>query len=98
MYNEDEYLLGTTLRTIHRNISYLQGRTEDEDWGPHSWRKVVVCIISDGRTKVNPRTLAFLSCLGIYQDFEALETFDGKDVVAHFYEVWMTLRSDTKSI
>lgn len=30
-------------------------------WGPEGWKKVVVCIVSDGRNKVNKRTLQVLS-------------------------------------
>lgn len=76
-----------TLRTIHEDIAYLQRRSEYEGWGPDSWRKVVVCIVSDGCAKMNPRTRALLACLGIYQDFAALQTYNGSDVVAHMYEV-----------
>ena len=95
MYNEDEYLLGQTLRTVHQNIAYLQRRSEDEVWGRNSWRKVVVCIVSDGRAKINPRTKALLACLGIYQDFAALQTYNGSEVLAHMYEVGNTcLRND----
>ena len=95
MYNEDDYLLGQTLRTVHKNIAYLQRRSADEVWGPDSWRKVVVCIVSDGRAKMNPRTKALLACLGIYQDFAALQNYNGIDVVAHMYEVGRTcLRND----
>ena len=87
MYNEDDYLLGLTLMSIYRNIAYLQKLQNDETWGPHSWRKVVICIISDGRVKINQRTKALLACLGIYQAFGMLESYNGKDVVAHVFEV-----------
>lgn len=30
-------------------------------WGPDGWKKVVVCVVSDGRNKVNKRTLQVLS-------------------------------------
>ena len=30
-------------------------------WGPEGWKKVVVCVVSDGRNKVNKRTLQVLS-------------------------------------
>jgi chitin synthase len=30
-------------------------------WGPDGWKKVVVCVVSDGRSKVNKRTLQVLS-------------------------------------
>ena len=30
-------------------------------WGPEGWKKVVVCVVSDGRSKVNKRTLQVLN-------------------------------------
>jgi chitin synthase len=30
-------------------------------WGPEGWKKVVVCVVSDGRNKINKRTLQVLS-------------------------------------
>jgi chitin synthase len=33
-------------------------------WGPEGWKKVVVCIVSDGRAKVNKRTLQVLTLVG----------------------------------
>ena len=81
MYNEDESYLGLTPASIYHNIDYLQKLQNDETWGSQSWRKVVICIISDDRTK------ALLACLGIYQDFGRLESYNGKDVKAHIFEV-----------
>jgi hypothetical protein len=30
-------------------------------WGPEGWKKVVVCVVSDGRSKINKRTLQVLT-------------------------------------
>lgn len=30
-------------------------------WGADGWEKVVVCVVSDGRSKVNKRTLQVLT-------------------------------------
>src|SRR5271155_4145134 len=49
------------LRSVIKNIAHLCGRTRSKMWGPEGWKKVVVCIVSDGRSKVNKRTLQVLS-------------------------------------
>jgi chitin synthase len=43
--------------------------------------------VSDGRAKINPRTRAVLAAMGVYQDGIAKQQVNGKDVVAHLYEV-----------
>jgi len=87
MYNEDEWLLGKTLEAIHRNIKALQDPSRESPWGPDSWQKIVVCIISDGRSKINEKTKALLALLGVYQDVGMMQTVDGKDVTMHLFEV-----------
>ena len=47
--------------SVIKNIGHLCGRTRSKTWGPEGWKKVVVCIVSDGRSKVNKRTLQVLS-------------------------------------
>ena len=36
--------------------------------GKDGWKKVVVCIVSDGRLKINSRTLSVLAAMGVYQE------------------------------
>jgi hypothetical protein len=45
-----------------------------------------VCIVSDGRAKINSRTLSVLAAMGIYQDGVAKNVVAGKPVTAHIYE------------
>jgi hypothetical protein len=87
MYNEDEWLLGNTLEAVHQNIKGLQDPTRARPWGPDSWQKIVVCIISDGRAKINVKTKALLASLGVYQEVGMMRSVDGKDVVTHLFEV-----------
>jgi hypothetical protein len=87
MYNEDEILFARTLRGVLANIADLTAREGDGPWGKGCWKKIVVCIVSDGRAKLNPRTKALLTLLGVYQDSVARGTILGKDVMAHVYEV-----------
>lgn len=50
------------------------------------WCRIVVCIVSDGRAKIDARTLKILGLYGAYQDGIAKDTVDGKDVTAHLFE------------
>jgi chitin synthase len=53
---------------VMKNIAHLCSRDKSKTWGKGGWEKVVVCIVSDGRTKIHPRTLSLLAALGVYQD------------------------------
>lgn len=86
MYNEDEFLFARTLIGVFKNIEYMCSRTNSKTWGKEAWKKIVVCVISDGRAKINPRTRAVLAALGVYQDGIAKQQVNGKDVTAHIYE------------
>lgn len=86
MYNEDEVLFVKTMNAVIKNIAHLCGRSRSRTWGPEGWKKVVVCIVSDGRSKVNKRTLQVLTLMGCYQEGIAKDSVAGKDVTAHIFE------------
>ncbi|EAU33499.1 chitin synthase 2 [Aspergillus terreus NIH2624] len=86
MYNEDDFLFARTLIGVFKNIEHMCSRTQSKTWGKDAWKKIVVCVISDGRAKINPRTRAVLAALGVYQDGIAKQQVNGKDVTAHIYE------------
>lgn len=86
MYNEDDFLFARTMSGVFKNIEHMCSRTSSKTWGKDSWKKIVVCVISDGRAKINPRTRAVLAGLGCYQDGIAKQQVNGKDVTAHIYE------------
>jgi chitin synthase len=86
MYNEDEVLFVRTMNAVIKNIAHLCGRSRSNTWGPEGWKKVVVCVVSDGRKKVNHRTLQILSLMGCYQEGIAKDSVGGKDVTAHIFE------------
>jgi len=94
MYNEDEILFTRTMHGVMKNVSHLCTRDRSKTWGANGWAKVVVCIVSDGRTKVNPRTLSVLAAMGIYQDGVAKNVVNGKPVTAHIYEYTTQLSVD----
>ncbi|KAI7870953.1 chitin synthase 1 [Spinellus fusiger] len=86
MYNEDEVLFCRTMHGVMKNIAHLCSKTRNKMWNAEGWKKVVVCIVSDGRTKINPRTLSVLAALGVYQEGVAKNVVEGKPVTAHIYE------------
>ncbi|KAH0837983.1 glycosyltransferase family 2 protein [Lanmaoa asiatica] len=86
MYNEDEVLFVKTMNAVIKNIAHLCSRNRSKTWGPDGWKKVVVCIVSDGRNKINKRTLQVLTLMGCYQEGIAKDSIAGKDVTAHIFE------------
>ncbi|KAI8368471.1 chitin synthase 1 [Blakeslea trispora] len=96
MYSEDEVMLARTLHGIMKNISHLCTRDRSHTWGPSSWEKVTVCIVADGRQKINSRALSLLATLGVYQDGIAKNVVDDKAVVAHVYEFTTQLSVNSK--
>ncbi|WWC88212.1 uncharacterized protein L201_003117 [Kwoniella dendrophila CBS 6074] len=86
MYNEDDVLFCRTMRGVMQNIAHLCTRTKSKTWGEEGWKKVVVCVVSDGRLKINPRTRSVLAALGVYQDGVGKNMVNGKEVKAHLYE------------
>ncbi|TKA59245.1 Chitin synthase A [Cryomyces minteri] len=86
MYNEEDELFARTMMGVIKNIEHMNGRTSSKTWGKEAWKKIVVCVVSDGRAKINPRTRAVLAGMGVYQDGIAKQQVNGKDVTAHIYE------------
>ncbi|KAG6329461.1 hypothetical protein ID866_9628 [Astraeus odoratus] len=86
MYNEDEGLFCRTMHGVIKNIMHLCKRDRSKTWGKDGWKKVVVCIVSDGRQKINSRTLSVIAAMGAYQEGIAKNIVSGKPVTAHIYE------------
>ena len=96
MYNEDDFLFARTMIGVFKNIEHMCSRTSSKTWGKEAWKKIVVCVVSDGRAKINPRTRAVLAGLGVYQDGIAKQQVNGKDVTAHIYEYTTQIGLDLK--
>ncbi|KAI8914752.1 chitin synthase-domain-containing protein [Powellomyces hirtus] len=86
MYNEDDALFCKSMNAIMKNIAHLCTRSRSKTWGAEGWKKVVVCIVSDGRTKVNRRVLDVLGLMGVYQDGVMKDHVNEKPVTAHLFE------------
>jgi len=94
MYNEDEVLFTRSMHGVMKNIAHLCTRDRSRTWGPNGWQKVVVCVVSDGRSKINHRTLSVLAAMGVYQDGVAKNIVATKPVTAHIYEYTTQLSID----
>jgi chitin synthase len=86
MYNENEINFTRTMHAVMKNISHFCSRSKSRTWGEHGWQKIVVCIVSDGRQAVHPRTLDALAAMGVYQHGIAKNYVNQKAVQAHVYE------------
>ncbi|KAM4055675.1 chitin synthase domain-containing protein [Hirsutella rhossiliensis] len=98
MYNEDEFGFTRTMHAVMKNISHFCSRSRSRTWGESGWQKIVVCIISDGREKINHRTLDALAAMGVYQHGIAKNYVNNRAVQAHVYEytTQVSLDSDLK--
>jgi chitin synthase len=86
MYNEDEIAFTRTMHAVMRNIAHFCSRSKSRIWGKDGWKKIVVCIVADGRRKIHPRTLDALAAMGVYQSGIAKNLVNQKEVTAHVYE------------
>lgn len=98
MYNEDEIGFTRTMHAVMKNIAHFCSRSKSRTWGEQGWQKIVVCIVSDGREKIHPRTLDALSAMGVYQHGIAKNYVNQRAVQAHVYEytTQVSLDSDLK--
>ena len=96
MYNEDDFLFARTMTGVFKNIEHMCSRTSSKTWGADAWKKIVVCVVSDGRAKINTRTRAVMAGLGVYQDGIAKQKINNKDVTAHIYEYTTQVGMDLK--
>ncbi|KAI9339200.1 chitin synthase-domain-containing protein [Zopfochytrium polystomum] len=95
MYNENDHLFIKTWKAVLRNIAYLCHKRGSPKWGPGSWRKVVVCIVADGRMKIHRRTLLILGVMGVYQEGMIKTSVNTKEVTAHLFEYTTQIMVDS---
>jgi len=86
MYNENEIDFTRTMHAVMKNVAHFCSRAKSRTWGEDGWEKIVVCIVSDGRNAVHPRTLDALAAMGVYQSGIAKNLVNQKEVTAHVYE------------
>lgn len=86
MYNEDDVLFARSMTSVMKNITYLCTRERSRMWSADGWKKIVVCIVADGRNKINSRVLEYLGIMGCYQEGIMKDNVNGKPVNAHIFE------------
>ncbi|KAJ3327994.1 Chitin synthase, class 1, partial [Gonapodya sp. JEL0774] len=78
MYNESPELFAKSWEGLVHNLTYLMGKTRSPIWGPESWKKIVIVVVSDGRAQINKQTLSLLGLLGLYQEGIVVGTVPNK--------------------
>ncbi|KAI9204458.1 chitin synthase-domain-containing protein [Polychytrium aggregatum] len=86
MYNEDDELFCKSVFAVFQNIAYLCSNECPGGLGPDGWKDIVLCIVSDGRTKINKRVLTVLGCMGLYLEGLTKSSVNGEEVSAHIFE------------
>ncbi|EQC34234.1 hypothetical protein SDRG_08436 [Saprolegnia diclina VS20] len=94
MYNEDGAELAQTLRKVCNNVKYIQKNALPGYEGDDAWQNIVVCIVSDGRTKANPSATSFLREIGVFNE-DAMTIFSsGAATQMHLFERTVRLAKD----
>jgi chitin synthase len=86
MYNEEAKLFARTFYGVVKNIHELCKRERSRVWGKEGWKKVVVCVVSDGFEEIDKSTKAYLSAIGAYQEGVVKKEVNTKPVTAHIFE------------
>ncbi|CAG8553718.1 20774_t:CDS:2 [Cetraspora pellucida] len=89
MCNEDKVLLSRTFHGVVKNITHLCARKRSKFWvyaDKDGWKKVVVCIVADGRENIEKSSLAYLAALCVYQDGVVVGKVKDDTVNAHIFE------------
>ena len=92
-YNEDKTLYARTLHGLMLNIRDICRTKQSKFWRKHTeegdpaWKKITVALIVDGLEPMDKSVLDILATVGVYQDGVMKKQVDGKDTVAHIFEV-----------
>ena len=92
-YNEDKTLYSRTLHGVMLNIRDICKTKQSKYWrrsaeeGVPGWQRITVALIVDGLEPMDKTVLDLLATVGVYQDGVMKKQVDGKDTVAHIFEV-----------
>lgn len=92
-YNEDKTLYARTLHGVMMNIRDICKTKQSKYWrrsaeeGVPGWQKITVALIIDGLEPMDKTVLDILATVGVYQDGVMKKQVDGKETVAHIFEV-----------
>ncbi|KAG0200523.1 Chitin synthase, class 2 [Mortierella sp. GBA30] len=92
-----------TLHSLIKNIKHMcspisKSRSHKNPvWAEEdSWKKVVICIVADGRRNLNPVILKVLAAMGCWQEGVAKNQVNGSAVQAHIFEYSTQVSVDSK--
>ncbi|KAG0214021.1 Chitin synthase, class 2 [Mortierella sp. NVP41] len=92
-----------TLHSLIKNIKQMCGSDsksrahKNPVWSEEdSWKKVVICIVADGRRNLNPMILKVLASMGCWQEGVAKNQVNGHAVQAHIFEYSTQVSVDSK--
>ena len=100
-YNEDKTLYARTLHGIMLNIRDICKTKQSKFWrsdveeGIPGWKKITVALVVDGLEPMDKSVLDILATVGVYQDGVMKKQVDGKDTVAHIFEVYILILTMT---
>lgn len=100
-YNEDKTLYARTLHGIMLNIRDICKTKQSKFWrsdaeeGTPGWKKITVALVVDGLEPMDNSVLDILATVGVYQDGVMKKQVDGKDTVAHIFEVYISILTMT---
>lgn len=100
-YNEDKTLYSRTLHGVMLNIRDICRTKQSKYWrrsaeeGVPGWQRITVALIVDGLEAMDKTVLDLLATIGVYQDGVMKKQIDGKDTVAHIFEVTPNLPTVT---
>jgi chitin synthase len=92
-YNEDKTLYARTLHGVMLNIRDICKTKQSKYWrrsaeeGVPPWQRITVALIVDGLEPMDKSVLDILATIGVHQDGVMKKQVDGKDTVAHIFEV-----------
>jgi chitin synthase len=98
MYNEDEFEIESTLRKIANNVAYLQAHELPGYEGEQAWQNILVCVVSDGRTKANKGALKRLSEMGLFDEDTMTIFSKGLDTQMHLFEKTVVMKRANDTI
>jgi len=99
-YNEDKTLYARTLHGVMLNIRDICKTKQSKYWrrtaeeGNPAWQKITVALIVDGLEPMDKSVLDVLATVGVYQDGIMKKQVDGKDTIAHIFEVCVRVSHD----
>lgn len=103
-YNEDKTLYARTLHGVMINIRDICKTKQSKYWrrsaeeGVPGWQKITVALIVDGLEPMDKSVLDVLATIGVYQDGVMKKQVDGKNTVAHIFEVCDMFSSVAQSL